>query len=101
VLFLVYCKVQFILIGFILFFPLLPGLIYPLDSPSSSTLLLIFHTITKLVNFDMRYKNILRESGLLDMLVKLLMRGYDQIKGNTIGISLSNIIFIKFFNGVR
>jgi hypothetical protein len=49
----------------------------------------------------MRYKNILRESGLLDMLVKLLMRGYDQIKGNTIGISLSNIIFIKFFNGVR
>ena len=58
---------------------------FPADSPSSSTLLLIFHTISKLVNFDPRYKNILRESGLLDMLVKLLKRGYDQIKENAIG----------------
>ena len=43
-------------------------------SPSSSTVVLIFQTVTKLVNFDTNYRKIFQEAGLLHMLLALLKR---------------------------
>lgn len=39
---------------------------------SPSTLSVIFKTIVKLAEFDRKYKNVFREVGLLDMIIRTL-----------------------------
>lgn len=53
------------------------------DNPSANTVILIYQTAAKLVNFDQRYKHIFREVGLLDMLMNVLSHEYDQLQRNT------------------
>ena len=48
------------------------------DRPSSSTVVLIFQTVTKLVNFDTKYKQIFQEAGMLHMLLALLKSFHGQ-----------------------
>ena len=44
-------------------------------------MVLIFQTITKLVNFDVKYKQIFQEAGLLHMLINLLKQFHTQFLG--------------------
>ena len=47
--------------------------------PSATTVSLIFQTVSKLVNFDKKYKQILQEAGLLHMLLTLLKQYHSQL----------------------
>lgn len=46
------------------------------DNPSPSTVSLIYYTISKLINFDDNYKDILKEVGLLSMLVNVFFKPF-------------------------
>ena len=46
------------------------------DNPSPMTVILIFQTVAKLINFDAKYKTIFQEAGLLHMLINLLKQFY-------------------------
>jgi hypothetical protein len=55
------------LLGWVLTF-----LRFTTDKPSPTTVVMIFQTVAKLINFDAKYKSIFQEAGLLHMLINLL-----------------------------
>lgn len=65
-----------------------------LDTPSTATVKAIFQASSKLVSFEKDYRNILREAGLLDMLVKLVQRGYEKLRlSSSAGTYCQNLEF--------
>eukprot|EP01113_Clastostelium_recurvatum_P033194 TRINITY_DN4361_c0_g1_i1.p1 TRINITY_DN4361_c0_g1~~TRINITY_DN4361_c0_g1_i1.p1 ORF type:complete len:3468 (+),score=1121.67 TRINITY_DN4361_c0_g1_i1:47-10450(+) len=67
------------------------------DNPSSTSVVLIFQTVTKLVNFDQNYKAIFREAGMLDMLIKLLQKSHNVMADHTGTADTSALLSIESY----